>query len=80
MKNLDKVLKTNLDEPFKRIMKKKTIILFTDIISLILMSVTIYGTGKTGSGDDSVFCHGALSDISIEKTGLEKTSVYIPSM
>ena len=72
MKNLDKVLKTNLDESFKRIMKKKIIVLFTDIINLILMSVTFYGTGKPGSGGDSTFCHGALSDISIEKTGSEK--------
>lgn len=80
MKNLDKVLKTNLDESFKRIMKKKTIVLFTDIINLILMSVVIYGKGKTGSGGDSAFCHGALSDISIEKAGSEKTSVYIASM
>ncbi|KKN11966.1 hypothetical protein LCGC14_1021290 [marine sediment metagenome] len=69
-----------MDESFKGIMKKKTIVLFTDTISLILMSVTIYGTGKPGSEGDSAFGHGALSDISIEKTGSEKISVYIPSM
>lgn len=60
-------------------MKKKTIGIFISIVSLIFISVFIYGTGKPEYGSDFSSCHGTPSNISIEITGSEEISANISS-
>ncbi len=60
-------------------MKKKTIVLFATIISLTIISVLIYGTGKPDYGSDFSSCHGTPSDISIGITGSDEISANTSS-
>ncbi len=60
-------------------MNKKTIGLFAIIISLAIISVLIYGTGKPSYGSEFSSCHRTPSDISIEIIGSEDISANTSS-
>jgi len=59
-------------------MKKKTLILFIAIVSLLAISVLLFGTATPNYGDthENAGCHGSSGGYSISSTALVKTDTY----